>query len=265
MKIWTIDAFTDRPFTGNPAAVMLVEEFPPDSLCFQIAAEMNLSETAFIKHITEDRFHLRWFKPTIEMDLCGHGTLASAHLIFEQRLVLGNKICFESKSGPLFVVKDKDGYRMDLPLRTIGSEIDRAPLQTLFGCEILHAVDAGEHVIAEFACEEELRNLKINWNALSQLNYTGVILTVKGRAPYDFVSRYFRLLHGMGEDPVTGAIHCKLAPYWAKKLHKTEFFAYQASKRGGSLIVRMVGGRVHLVGQAVTVIEGRFMKKFPLL
>jgi PhzF family phenazine biosynthesis protein len=263
MKIWTIDAFTDRPFGGNPAAVMLVEDFFPDSLCFQIAAEMNLSETAFIKHIVDDHFHLRWFKPTIEMDLCGHGTLASAHLLFDQGMVVGDEIHFDTKSGPLFVVKEKDRYRMDFPVSSCGLEIDPTPFQTLFGCEILHAFNAEEQVLVEFAREEDLRHLSVDWNALSKLDYTGVIITVKGHGQYDFLSRYFRLLHGMGEDPVTGAIHCKLAPYWEKKLCKAEFKAFQASKRGGGLTVRIVGERVHLIGQAVTVIEGRFLKKFP--
>ncbi|MBA3813967.1 MAG: PhzF family phenazine biosynthesis protein [Alphaproteobacteria bacterium] len=258
MKIWTADAFTNKPFAGNPAAVTIVQEFPSDDTCQKIAAEINLSETAFLKSLGPDHFHIRWFTPASEVKLCGHATLASAHILFEEGIVKGNNITFESLSGPLFVSREQNQIILDFPLQNTGKSVPVNFFTELFELkDIVSAVQAyNDDIIVELSDESLVRALNLDPSRVKNIDCRGLIVTAKGNPPYDFVSRMFAPREGINEDPVTGSAHCKLADYWQTKLGKNEFIAYQASARGGVLGVKIVGDRVHLKGQAVTILEG---------
>ena len=253
--IFHIDAFTSRPFTGNPAAVMLVPTFLDDTVLQVIAAENNLSETAFLVREGSD-YRLRWFTPTTEVPLCGHATLASAAVVM-QRLAPGrDTVVFHSASGPLTVNRTETGYVMDFPVRT-SEQVSTPPALA----EALH-IDPIEVFINQFnylalvESGQVLRALAPDMPALARLDRPGVIVTAPGDGIYDFVSRYFAPAKGIPEDPVTGAAHCMLAPYWAKRLGKTTFRAFQSSRRGGEIICRLVGDRVKLEGACVFYLEG---------
>lgn len=258
MKVWIVDAFTDRPFSGNPAAVAIVDEFPDDETCQKIAAEMNLSETAFIKMLNQNHFHLRWFTPKVEVKLCGHGTLASAHILHQEKLVSGEEILFESLSGPLKVYSSSSHYTLDFPLQKTGKTIESSLIKHNFK-EIIQAVQAYDDVIIELADEEQIRTYVPRISELEKIDCRGIILTAKGSGSYDFVSRFFAPKVGVNEDPVTGSAHCKLAHYWQQRMEKSDFVAYQASPRGGEIRISIVGDRVHLTGQAVTVLKGEWL------
>lgn len=258
MKIWTVDAFTDKPFAGNPAAVTIVEDFPTDDRCQKLAAEMNLSETAFLKPLGTDHFHIRWFTPEVEIKLCGHATLASAHLLFEEKRIKGNTITFDSLSGPLFVKKEGTDIVLDFPLQRTGEALPLHPFEEMFAQDtILNVVQAYDDVIVELKDETLVRKLSLDPIKVKNIECRALIVTAKGNAPYDFVSRMFAHRVGINEDPVCGSAHCKLPDYWQKKLKKTTFLAYQASSRGGVLDVSIFGDRVHLKGQAITIMEGK--------
>ena len=252
MKIWIVDAFTDKPFAGNPAAVTIVDEFPSFEKCQKIATEINLSETAFVKSLGADYFHIRWFTPEVEVKLCGHATLASAHILFQEGIVKGNKISFDSLSGSLFVKKEKSEIILDFPLQKTGERLPSDLFKDLF----VQAVQAYDDVIVELSDENLVRKLTLDFAKVKEIDCRALLVTAKGNTPYDFVSRMFAPKIGINEDPVCGSAHCKLPDYWQKKLGKSEFFAYQASPRGGSLGVQIIGDRVHLKGHAVTILEG---------
>lgn len=258
MKIWTVDAFTNQPFRGNPAGVVLVSEFPSDELCQKISGELNLPETGFVKRLDQDHFHIRWFTPTIEVELCGHGTLAAAHILFQEKLVKDNKISFNSMYGPLFVKQDGADIILDFPL--IKAEGEPFPMKEILDLlafkSLTSAILSEGAIVAELADEDELRGLDLDPEKVKKLGHNGLVVTTKGKPPYDFVSRVFGPLHGINEDPVTGSVHCLLADYWRKKLGKEEFLAYQASPRGGILGVKINGDRVYLKGQAITMLKG---------
>lgn len=257
MKIWTVDAFTDEPFGGNPAALMIVDEFLSDDYCQKIAAEMNLSETAFIKGLGDDNFHIRWFTPSVEVKLCGHATLASAHILFQEGIVKGDRITFESLSGPLFVQKESNEIILDFPLLNVGEPLPFHLFKNLFDSDVIvSANQAFDDVIVELTDEKLIRKLNLHPVKVNEIDCLSLIVTAKGSLPYDFVSRVFAPRDGIDEDPVTGSAHCKLADYWQKKLKKKEFLAYQASHRGGTLGVKIVGDRVHLKGKAITMLKG---------
>lgn len=255
MRIWIVDAFTNQPYRGNPAAVVIVDEFPDKEICQKIAAEMNLSETAFVKKLKDNHFHLRWFTPKVEVKLCGHATLASAHILHSQAMIVGNEILFDSLSGPLKVYVSPSQYTLDFPLQKTGEPIE---VENYFK-GIVQTVKAYDDVIIELADEDAVRNYIPSIAELEKIDCRGIILTAKGKGPYDFVSRFFAPKVGVNEDPVTGSAHCKLAHYWSQKLNKKEFLAYQASPRGGEIKVSIHGDRVHLAGQAITILEGKWM------
>lgn len=260
-KIWTVDSFTNQPYKGNPAGVMIVKDFPEDSICQIIAAEMNLSETAFIKPLQENHFHLRWFTPTTEVKLCGHATLAAAHILFEQKLVKDKIIEFDSLSGKLFVCREEDALSMDFPLQETGPDLDPKSFEetlSLPSGSILNAVQAYDDVILEMKSPKMLKELTLDTALVMKIDCRGLIITAKSNMPYDFISRFFAPRVGVPEDPVTGSAHCKLAHYWSKKLGKQNFFAYQASRRGGEISIQVSGDRVSLKGQAVTILEGEW-------
>ena len=257
MKIWIVDAFTDRPYAGNPAAVTIVDSFPDDATCQKIAAEMNLSETAFIKPLGPNHFHLRWFTPKVEVKLCGHGTLASSHILHQEKLITGTEILFDSLSGPLRVYSSSSSYTLDFPLQKTGAQIESPLIRQHFG-KIVQAVQAYDDIIIELASEEQLRAYVPQISEILKIDCRGLILTARGTGRYDFVSRFFAPKVGVNEDPVTGSAHCKLAYFWQQKLNKSEFLAYQASPRGGEIKLSIVQDRVHLTGKAVTILKGEW-------
>ncbi len=254
-KIWIVDAFTHKAYGGNPAGVMIVDDFPADAQ--NIAAELNLSETAFVKPLGGNHFHIRWMTPAVEVRLCGHATLAACHTLYEQGLFTHNKIQLESLSGPLFVTREDDFFILDFPLQPTGPVIDHTFLAQALGAEehVIEAVQAHDDVIVLLESEEVLKNLTPDFAALNTIDARGIIVTAKSQH-YDFVSRFFAPRVGVDEDPVTGSAHCKLADYWQKKLKKTTFKAYQLSARGGEIHLSIEKDRVHLKGKAVTIMEG---------
>lgn len=258
-SIITVDAFTDQPFAGNPAAVCVLPA-PRDEAWMQaVAREMNLSETAFL-HPENGGYRLRWFTPTVEMPLCGHATLASAHVLWETGTLAPDATArFFTHSGELRATKDGDWLTLDFPTRPVTTQPAPFDVAAALGVPLLNLV-ANQHQtwLAEIATEEQLRALTPDFAAMRGVH--GVIATCQATtAGYDFMSRFFAPGIGIDEDPVTGAAHCSLAPYWAAKLKKTEMLAYQASPRGGVVRVRLAGERVFLSGQAVTVMRGELV------
>ncbi|MFU8831030.1 MAG: PhzF family phenazine biosynthesis protein [Wenzhouxiangella sp.] len=253
LPLFQIDAFADRVFTGNPAAVVPLSAWLPDELLQSIALENNLSETAFF--VADGRgFHLRWFTPEAEVDLCGHATLASAHVLFEHLGYTGMKLNFQTRSGELTVTKVRQGLSMDFP--AIASEPIDAPPALLSGLGATPVeVRAAPDYLAIFASEQEIINLAPDFSALAQLDRRGVIATAPGNE-CDFVSRCFYPKLKVNEDPVTGSAHCKMAPYWAKRLNKTTLVGRQLSNRGGTVHCELVGNRVILTGRAVDYLKG---------
>jgi PhzF family phenazine biosynthesis protein len=260
-----IDAFSNRAFSGNPAAVCLLDQPADAGWMQQVAAEMNLAETAFVVP-GESAFDLRWFTPTVEVGLCGHATLASAHALWETGRVAKTKmIAFQTLSGVLTAERDGDRIAIALPTRAVVECPMPDGLLDALGAAprvVTVTVEGGTahgNVLVEFADEAAVRALTPRFDALRRLTF-GVIATARAaRAPYDFVSRYFAAPYGIDEDPVTGSAHCSLAPYWATVLRKTRFLAWQASARGGELQVALLGDRVRLSGHAVTVLKGELI------
>lgn len=251
MKIrqYQVDAFATRVFEGNPAAVCPLDAWLDDALLQSIAGENNLSETAFFVP-TERGFHLRWFTPTAEVDLCGHATLASAHVLFEILGYAKKQIRFETRSGELVVESDDGLLAMNFPARVPVSCAAPEALIEGLGHPPLEVM-AGDDYIAVFESEEMVRSLSPNFSKLQELDLRGVVATAPG-AEVDFVSRFFAPKLGVPEDPVTGSAHCELAPYWAKRLGKDTLEARQVSKRGGNLRCELQANRVILAGRAVT-------------
>ena len=253
--IFQIDAFTSRRFAGNPAAVMPLDSFLDDATLQAIAAENNLAETAFLVRDGSD-YHLRWFTPTVEVPLCGHATLASAAVVMERLEPGRRRVVFHSASGPLTVNRTESGYLMDFPARL--SEIVPIPpaLADALGAIPIEVSADAFNYMALLESARVVRELAPNIAALASMDRSGVVVTAPGDGTFDFVSRYFAPAKGIPEDPVTGGAHCALAPYWAKRLGKTEFRAYQASRRGGEIICRLLGDRVELEGSCVFYLEG---------
>ncbi|KAK7574030.1 hypothetical protein V9T40_011221 [Parthenolecanium corni] len=264
MKIYTVDAFTDCPFKGNPAAVAIVDEIPDDGTCQKIAAEINLSETAFVEGLGENHFHIRWFTPKVEVKLCGHATLASAHILHQEKLVSSQEIRFESLSGELKVYISPSDYTLDFPLSKTEEAIEPSSMASIshFG-KIIQVSRVEDDVIIELPSEEQIRNYFPCIDELEKIDCRGVIITSKGTGYYDFISRFFAPRVGVNEDPVTGSAHSKLAYYWQKRLNKSDFKAYQASERGGEIGVSIMGDRVNLSGKAVTIFSGEWQVSLP--
>ena len=253
--IFQVDAFASRRFTGNPAAVMPMESFPGDAVLQAIAAENNLSETAFLVADAGD-YRLRWFTPVTEVPLCGHATLASAAVVMERLEPGRSTVVFQSASGPLTVKRNAAGYMMNFPLRPSEPILTPAGLATALGAVPVEVFANGFNYLALLDNPQLLRALAPDMAALARVDRDGVIVTAAGEGTYDFISRYFAPAKGIPEDPVTGAAHCMLVPYWAKRLGKTELRAFQASPRGGEVICRLVGDRVELEGTCVFYLEG---------
>jgi PhzF family phenazine biosynthesis protein len=254
-SIYQVDAFTTRRFAGNPAAVMTFQSFPADTVMQAIAMENNLAETAFLVKEGED-YRLRWFTPELEVPLCGHGTLASAAVVLERLEPKRTQVVFHTKSGALTVKRSGAGYLMDFPARP--SERCEPPqgLAGALGAEVLEVWVNSFNYMAVLHSAATVRGLAPDMAAVNRIDRLGIIVTAAGDEGYDFVSRYFAPQKGIPEDPVTGAAHCMLTPYWAQCLAKTTFRAFQASSRGGEVICRLKGERVELEGSCVFYMEG---------
>ncbi len=254
-----VDAFTSVPFRGNPAAVCVLETAKETAWMQSVAKEMNLSETAFILR-QEDGFNLRWFTPTTEVPLCGHATLASAHILWTTGVLEENNPAnFHTLSGLLIARKKDNWIELDFPVN-VSQVVSRPPkLVEALGIDILATYQNSLGYLVEVVSSEIVENLSPNFSLLKTLSIADVIVTsiAKEHSEYDFVSRFFAPGLGINEDPVTGAAHCCLAAFWRNKLNKDSFLAYQASSRGGVVKVNYDGGnRVYLAGQAITVMEG---------
>lgn len=257
LEIIQVDAFTNKPFGGNPAAVCVLPE-PADAGWMQnVAMEMNLSETAFL-YSQEDGYNLRWFTPAAEVDLCGHATLASAHTLWEQGyLGLDAEARFYTRSGLLTAQRRGDWIELNFPATP--AQAITSPPELLQALGLEQARYVGEtrfDYLVEVDFEAKVRSLAPNFALLKKISRRGVVVTSRaGSAEFDFVSRFFAPAVGIDEDPVTGSAHCCLGPYWQSRLGQATFVAYQASSRGGVVKVRVAGERVYLSGQAVTVLK----------
>lgn len=252
--LFQVDSFTDQPFKGNPAGVCLLDAARPDAWMRSVAAEMNLSETAFVVKQGED-YDLRWFTPTVEMDLCGHATLAAAHILWEtERVPVEAQIRFHTCSGQLTISRNCDWIEMDFPLRSYHGVTENEGVVDAVGAVPDEVFQSGENLLFVYESEKIIRALTPNFSALKTFEYHGLIVTAPADSPqFDFVSRFFAPSIGINEDPVTGSSHCTLAPYWSERLRKVNLNAFQASSRGGVLKVRVSAERVYISGQAVTV------------
>lgn len=254
-RIFQVDAFASRRFAGNPAAVMPMSSFLPDDVLQAVAAENNLSETAFLVP-SEGDYSLRWFTPMTEVPLCGHATLASAAVVMERLDPGRHRVVFHSASGPLTVRRNGSDYAMDLPARPSEPIAAPAGLADALGAEPLEVRVNQFNYMALLDSGKIIRSLAPDMSAVARMDRPGIIVTAAGDGDFDFVSRYFAPAKGIPEDPVTGAAHCMLAPYWAERLDRSEFRAFQASRRGGEVVCRLLNDRVELEGQCVFYLEG---------
>ncbi|HEX6749051.1 MAG TPA: PhzF family phenazine biosynthesis protein [Longimicrobium sp.] len=255
--ILQVDAFADRPFGGNPAAVCVMPAARDEAWMQDVAVEMNLSATAFL-HPEDGGFRLRWFTPTVEVALCGHATLASAHVLWETgALAPGDEARFHTKSGLLTCRRDDGWVWMDFPAQPEQASEPIPGLAEALGVPLVYVGRSQLDVLVEVGSEDEVRAVEPDLRALRGVRTRGVIVTARASdGGYDFVSRFFAPAAGLDEDPVTGSAHCVLAPYWARRLGRGELTGYQASRRGGTVRVRVAGDRVLLGGRAVTVLRG---------
>lgn len=255
LTIYQVDAFTNQLFGGNPAAVCPLSEWLPTAIMQQIALENNLSETAFI--IPEGNgYHIRWFTPAIEVDLCGHATLATAHALYAEMGYEGEQVVFNSKSGLLTVSKKGDLYTMNFPTDELKTVPIPNEITTALGVQPTEVFRGKDDYLAIFDNQATIENFTPDFKILGQLKARGVIASAKGDA-VDFISRCFFPAAGIDEDPVTGSAHTTMTPYWAKKLNKTTLSARQLSARGGVLECTYLGDRVNISGQAVTYLRGK--------
>lgn len=260
ISIYQVDAFTNQPFRGNPAGVCLLTEPKTDAWMKDVAKEMNLSETAFLLP-ENDGYRLRWFTPAVEVDLCGHATLGSAHILFSTGMVKPDaEIHFYSRSGLLTAVRGGEWIELNFPVKPVAEAPVPEGMQTALKVNMMYVGKSQFDYLVEVADEDIVRKVTPDFVQLLQVEARGVIVTSRASTPgYDFVSRFFAPRVGINEDPVTGSAHCVLAHYWAQKLGKNSFMAYQASARGGELRIRLDGDRVRIGGQAVTVIKGELV------
>lgn len=258
--MYQVDAFTNRPFKGNPAGVCLLEGAADDQWMQQVASEMNLSETAFVQP-KGSKFQLRWFTPTVEVDLCGHATLAAAHILWETGVLEKDQPAyFDTRSGVLSARWSKGWIDMDFPAEPATAVDPPAELLEAISDNPLFVGQSRFDYLVELPSEEDVRSLAVEYDLLKNVATRGIIVTSRSEnIAYDFVSRFFAPAVGVNEDPVTGSAHCTLGPYWGKILGKSELTAYQASARGGIVKLRCDRQRVVLRGQAVTVMRIELM------
>jgi PhzF family phenazine biosynthesis protein len=257
IPLFQVDAFTDRPFAGNPAAVCLLPEAKEDRWLQAVGQEMNLSETAFLFK-EGDGYRLRWFTPKVEVDLCGHATLASAHVLWTEGFVpQSDSISFHTRSGRLQAALKAAWIELDFPSKPAASTPPPAGLLDALGVSARYVGRNEFDYLIEVESEDVVRRIAPDFARLVHIDVRGVIVTALSATPaYEFVSRFFAPRAGVDEDPVTGSAHCCLGPYWQERLGKCDFTAFQASARGGVVQVRVAGDRTLLGGQAVTVVRG---------
>lgn len=257
MKLFTVDAFTDHPFAGNPAAVCVLEEAKPDEWMQQLAQEINYSETAFVQ-IQDHGYGLRWFTPVREVELCGHATLATAHVLWTEMDETAVELNFHTKSGILVARRFKDLVELDFPVTpAVEREPDSRHLAALGVNDIVYSGMSKFDAILVVDSEASLRDVTPDFQRLADVRVRGTMITAAADAKdVDFLSRFFAPACGVNEDPVTGSAHCCLADYWGKRLGKSELVGYQASNRGGTVHVKLAGERVLLRGKAVTIVRG---------
>jgi PhzF family phenazine biosynthesis protein len=263
VSIYQVDAFTERPYKGNPAAVCLLQETRDEAWMQAVASEKNLSETAFLTP-ENDGYRLRWFTPKNEVKLCGHATLASAHILYEEKLLpLNRQARFYTLSGLLTANYHEDTgvIELDFPAKTVVPCKPPSGLLEALGVKPIFVGHSDDDYLIEVESEEEVKEVSPDFGRLIQVSCRGVIVTALSTVKnYDFISRFFAPAVGVNEDPVTGSAHCRLTPYWQAKLKKNEFIAYQASKRGGFLQLAAAGDRVRIGGKAVTVLKGELIE-----
>ena len=263
-EIFQVDAFTDQPYQGNPAGVCILGEPAIDSWMQHVAREMNVSETAFLVK-RDEGYEIRYFTPQTEVPICGHATLSSAHILWEQELVgADDEIVFHSKAGLLRASNEDSWVCLDFPARPVTPTNRPEGIEESLGTvpKEVYRIEAGGY-LAELESDDAIRALRPNFELMRQRGFGGIVATAKSTSPLvDFVSRYFHPEIGINEDPVTGVAHCSLAPFWYGKLGKAELDCYQASARGGFLKVRAKGDRVDILGKAVTVIQGTILYSF---
>jgi PhzF family phenazine biosynthesis protein len=259
IRIVQVDAFTSEPFRGNPAAVCVLPEARDEAWMKDVAREMNLSETAFLVKRDAAAYDLRWFTPAVEVALCGHATLASAHVLWESGQIRpGERAHFHTKSGVLTADRREDGsIELDFPSKPEEPSPEPEGLLAALGVEARYIGKNAFDYIVEVGSEEVVRGVKPDFSRIARLPVRGVIVTSRASSEgFDFISRFFAPAAGVDEDPVTGSAHCCLAPFWASRLGKTEMVGYQASARGGVVRVAVHGDRVKLGGRAITVMTG---------
>ncbi len=253
LDIYQVDAFTSQPFKGNPAAIVPLDSWLPDDVMEAIALENNLSETAFFVR-GEDGYDLRWFTPTFEIDLCGHATLATAFVLFNELGAKEDVLRFHSKSGLLTVARQNGRLVLDFPSRPpLAAEAPEGLFEAI-GREPKEVLRSRDYFLV-YESEADILAIEPNFDALGRIQTHAVIVTAPGETS-DFVSRFFAPEAGINEDPVTGSAHCNLIPYWAEKLGKNEMFARQLSSRGGEIYCELVGDRVKIAGDAVLYLKG---------
>jgi PhzF family phenazine biosynthesis protein len=259
VRVFQVDAFAEEPFQGNPAAVCVLEDRADEAWMQAVAMEMNLSETAFIVP-REELFELRWFTPGAEVDLCGHATLASAHVLWQTGRRASWPIQFETRSGVLTATTLGDRIGLDFPADPVQAADYPAGLGEVLGTEPVTFGAGKDYLFAEVANESILRSLQPDFGRLRQIVPVGICVSSLSEDPrFDFVSRFFAPGVGIDEDPVTGSAHCLLAPFWGDRLGKAELVGFQASRRGGVVRVRQAGDRTFLEGSAVTVMQGELL------
>ncbi len=255
LPIYQIDAFTDSLFRGNPAAVVPLERWLPDELMQEIAQENNLAETAFFVSETAG-FRLRWFTPTVEVNLCGHATIASAHVLYEHLGYEAPSVVFYSRSGPLPVIKNRSQYILNFPTDTLLPVSQTLEVAQALGRQPKEVLKGREDWVAIFEDQQTIEDLRPDFRKVAALGGRGLLATAPGQEA-DFVSRCFFPQSGVEEDPVTGSAHTTLTPYWASRLGKNDLKARQLSRRGGSLSLKLLGDRVEIGGGAVTYLVGK--------
>ncbi|MFQ3307286.1 MAG: putative PhzF superfamily epimerase YddE/YHI9 [Candidatus Midichloriaceae bacterium] len=254
MFFYTVYAFSNNVNSGNPAAVSVVDSFPDNSVMQKYATKFNFSQTAFVKPIVNNKFHIRWFTPNSEAPLCIHATLAASHVIFSNKIIdKDSEIKFINQNNEFIVTCDGEWINLMFPSYETKKHKENGVISDILKGNKINFVGISENVLlAEFDDEDELNNFRPNLEMISSLPYRALLITSKSNK-YDFVSRYFAPSVGINEDPVCGSAHCRLTPYWSKKLDKHSMVAYQASKRGGILKCKNLKNKVIISGQAVTV------------
>ena len=261
LRIWQVDAFADGPFVGNPAAVCILDAPADEGWMQAVGREMNLSETAFLVRRDDGSYDLRWFTPTLEVDLCGHATIASAHILWEEGILPQDEAArFHSKSGPLGARRDGAWIELDFPAYETKPTELQVDIARALGAEPVFVGKTRFDALIELASEDVIRGLAPDMNLIAEVGRRGVMVTARAStAPFDYVCRFFGPGGGVPEDPVTGSIQSSLGPYWSAKLGKTDLLGYQASARGGTVRVRPRGERVLIAGKAVTVLKGELL------